>query len=89
MSNYTFATVIIADADKAAAQADLGEGFFVTALSADGTEPATHWMSSGPFDNTELNRICNDVTWPRRVSFGQEWQLAIEAHGLMVLEARS
>ena len=89
MSNYTFATVIVADADKAAAQADLGDGFFVTALSADGTEPATHWMSSGPFDNEELNRICNDVAWPRRVTFGQDWQLAIEAHGLMVLEARS
>ena len=86
--DYTHATVIISDADKAAAQADLGDGFFVTALSADGAGAATHWMSSGPFDNEELNRICNDVTWPRRVTFGQDWQWAIGAHGLKVLEAR-
>ena len=83
MSTFTHATVIVADADKAAAVSDLGEGFFATALSADGTEPATHWMSSGPFSNDELNRICNDVAWPRKVYFGQDWVSAIAAEGLM------
>ena len=89
MSTFTHATVIVADADKAEAVSDLGEGFFATALSADGTEPATHWMSSGPFNNDELNRICNDVAWPRKVYFSQDWQAAIDAHGLKVLEERS
>ena len=84
MSTFTHATVIVADADKAAAQADLGEGFFATALSADGTEPATHWISSGPFNNDELNRICNDVAWPRKVYFGQDWQDALTADGLQL-----
>lgn len=82
--NYTFATVIIADADKAAAQADLGDGFFNTGLSTDGTEPATHWMSSGPFDNTEMDKICNTVTWPKKIYFGQDWQSAIAAEGLQL-----
>ena len=89
MSTFTHATVIVADADKAAAQADLGEGFFATALSADGTEPVTHWMSSGPFYNTELNRICNESAWPRKVYFGQDWQAAVAAEGLKMLEAQS
>ena len=89
MSTFTHATVIVADADKAAAQADLGEGFFVTSLSADGAEPAAHWMSSGPFDNSELDRIVNTYTWPKKVYFGQDWQAAIDAHGLKVLEERS
>ena len=89
MSTFTHATVIVADADKAAAQADLGDGFFATALSATGAEPVTHWMSSGPFENEELNRVCNDVTWPRKVYFGQDWQAAIDAHKLTVLMERS
>ena len=89
MNTFTHATVIVADADKAATQADLGEGFFATALSADGTEPSTHWMSSGPFYNSELDRIVNTYTWPKKVYFGQDWQAAIDAHGLKVLEERS
>lgn len=59
--NYTYATVIISDADKAQAQADMGEGFFNTPLSASGEEPATNWMSSGPFENRELDMIVNKV----------------------------
>ena len=85
MSTFTHATVIVADADKATAVSDLGEGFFATALSADGTEPATHWMSSGPFNNDELNRICNDVAWPRKVYFGQDWQAAIDCRVLKLI----
>jgi hypothetical protein len=85
MSNFTFATVIIADADKAQAQADMGDGFFTVALSADGTEPATHWMSSGPFDNTELDNAVNVYEWPKRIYFGDDWQAAIAAEGLVVV----
>ena len=59
--NYTYATVIISDADKAQGQADMGEGFFNTPLSASGEEPATNWMISGPFDNRELDMIVNKV----------------------------
>lgn len=32
----------------AAAEGDAGKGMFTTGLSADGTKPATHYISSGP-----------------------------------------
>ena len=85
MDNFTFATVIIAAADQAQAQADLGDGFFVTALSATGEAPATNFMSSGPFDNAEMDKICNSVKWPKKIYFGQDWQAAIAAEGLQLV----
>ena len=33
---------------EAAAEGDAGKGMFTTGLSADGTEPATYYISSGP-----------------------------------------
>ena len=33
---------------EAAAEGDAGKGMFTTGLSADGTEPASHYISSGP-----------------------------------------
>ena len=83
--DYTFATVIIAAADQAKAQADLGEGFFVTALSATGEAPATNFMSSGAFNNAEMNFICNLSAWDKKVYFGQDWQAAITAEGLQLV----
>ena len=65
----TFATVIVAAADQAAAQADL-PGHFTAAYAADSTGPATHYVSSGFFFNTELDMIVNEAEWPKRVRFG-------------------
>ena len=87
MSNFTFATVLIAAADQAQAQADLGDGFFTTPLSATGEAPATNFMSSGPFDNSEMDKICNEVAWPKKVYFGQDWQAAVAAEGLQIIQA--
>lgn len=88
--NFTFATVIVTDAYREQAQADLGAGFFNAGLSADGHEPATHWMSSGPWDNAELGRVCDSgpdaVEWPYRVNFGRNWQAFISACGLAVAQ---
>ena len=87
--NYTYATVIISDADKAQAQADMGEGFFNTPLSATGEKPATNWMSSGPFANEELDRICNEgegaFAWKYKIAFGQDWQGFVDYLGLKVV----
>jgi len=83
--NYTYATVIITADARPAAQTDLGEGFFNTALSADGNEPATHFMSSGPFNNDELQLVVNAVTWERKVYFGQDWQAACDAEELRLV----
>lgn len=83
--NFTFSTVIIAAQDQAAAQADMGDGFFTTGLSATGEAPATNFMSSGPFDNSELDAIVNTYTWHKKVYFGQDWQAALDAEGLKLV----
>lgn len=83
--NYTYATVIIAAADRQTAQAELGDGFFNTALSESGAEPATHYMSSGPFNNSEMDLIVNESQWPKKVYFGQDWATALEAEHLRVI----
>lgn len=79
--NSTFASVFIAAADQVAAQQDLGEGYFTAPLSADGSEPATHYWSTGYWLDSELDLICNDVTWPRTVKFGDA-QTALADMGL-------
>ncbi len=86
MSDYTFATIIIAAQDQAAAQADLGDGFFNTALSPTGEAPATNFMSSGPFANNEMDIIVNTVTWSKVIYFGQDWQAALDAQGLKMVQ---
>ena len=56
MSTYTHRTIIVPAAFQqlaqglceAAAEGDAGAGMFTTGLSADGTEPASHYISSGP-----------------------------------------
>ncbi len=85
MSSSTFATVIIAAADQAAAQADF-PGLFTAAYAdfADRTV-TTNYVSSGFFYDEELDRIVNDVTWPRVVRFGDAQQ-ALIAMGLVPVE---
>ena len=56
MSQYTHRTIIVPAAFQqlaqglcaAAADGDAGKGMFTTGLSETGTEPATHYISSGP-----------------------------------------
>ena len=73
MADYTYATVIIAAADQAAAQAEYPEyfnaGYYEAVEGADPTV-ATNYVTAGPFSNDELADIINDVTWPRKVYFG-------------------
>lgn len=86
-TGYTYATVIIADADRLQAQADLDDqGLFNTPLSASGSAPATHWMSSGPFYNYQLDDIINVYTWPNAVYFGQDWQYAVSQQNLQIVQ---
>ena len=65
----TFATVIIPAKSQAAAQADL-PGHLTSAYAADAAGPATHYVSSGFFFNTELDMIVNEAEWPKQVRFG-------------------
>lgn len=56
MSTYTHRTIIVPAAFQqlaqglceAAADGDAGKGMFTTGLSETGTDPATHYISSGP-----------------------------------------
>ncbi len=56
MSEYTHRTIIVPSPFQqlaqglceAAAEGDAGRGMFTTGLSETGTEPATHYISSGP-----------------------------------------
>jgi len=80
----TFASVFVPADAQAAAQADLGEGFFTAALSADGAEPATYYWSSGYFESSELDHIVNEATWAHTVKFGDA-QAALVAMGLQAV----
>lgn len=71
--SYTNATVIIAAADKEAAQVDFPgsfvSGLYVAAEGADSTV-ATNYICSGLWSDSDLSKVVNDVTWPRKVYFG-------------------
>ena len=83
--NYTFATVIIADADKAQACADLGEGMFSVPLSPTGLSPATNWMSSGAFYDDQLAFIEHEATWDSFIALTQDWEAVIAEEGLQMV----
>ena len=76
MANYTYATVIVPSENQSKAQAIAGADTFVAGLSADGTQPATHYVTSGPFDNEQLNQF-TDAEWKKTIRFGDDWQAAI------------
>ena len=71
--SYTNATVIIAAADQAAAQVDF-PGSFTSGFyeATDGADPtvATNYVCSGLWTDEDLSKVVNDVTWPRKVYFG-------------------
>ena len=83
MSDSTLATVIVLAADQAAAQADFPD-YFNAPASPDGTAPATHYLTNGYFDDNELDTICNDVLWPRKVYFGP-LDVGLQKAGLMLV----
>lgn len=76
MANYTYATVIIPVENQAKAQEIAGADTFVSGLSSNGKQPATHFITSGPFDNDQLNQL-TDANWKKTIRFGDDWQSAI------------
>jgi hypothetical protein len=79
----TLATVIVLAADQAAAQADFPD-YFNAPASADGQLPITNYLTNGYFDDNELDTICNDVTWPRKMYFGS-LETGLQKAGLMLV----
>jgi hypothetical protein len=82
--NSTLATVIVLAADQAAAQLDF-PFYFTAPASADGILPVTHYLTNGYFEDTELDTICNDSTWPRKVYFGA-LEVGLQKAGLMLVQ---
>ena len=82
--NFTFATVAIAAADQAAAQAQY-PAYFSAGASETGDQPITHYVTSGPFENTELADIMNSTDWPKRVAFGNDAQAGLTELGLVLV----
>ena len=83
MSSSTLATVIVLAADQAAAQADFPD-YFNAPASPDGQPPITNYLTNGYFDDNELDTICNDVLWPRKVYFGS-LETGLQKAGLMLV----
>jgi hypothetical protein len=71
MADYTFASVLCSAANQTALQELVGEGYFNAGFSADGTAPATRYISTGPFDNAVLTQIIDSKLFDL-VSFGME-----------------
>ena len=82
--DYTYATVIIAAADQAAAQAEFPE-YFNCGLSPTGETPATNFCSSGPFSNEELDQMVNKTAWSKVIYFGQDTKAALAKAGLQIV----
>jgi hypothetical protein len=83
MTSSTLATVIVLAADQAAAQADFPD-YFNAPASPDGQPPITNYLTNGYFDDNELDTICNDVAWPRKVYFGS-LETGLQKAGLMLV----
>lgn len=70
---YTQAIVLIQAADQSAAQVDFpgsfNSGFYEATEGADPTV-ATNYVCSGLWTDEDLSKVVNDVTWPRKVYFG-------------------
>ena len=83
----TFATVIIPAASQAAAQVYL-PGSFSAAYTTDptGVPPATHYVASGHFYNTELDLVVNAAPWPKVVKFGDASAALAELGIVAVIE---
>lgn len=80
----TYATVAVLAENLTEAQ-ERFPGFFTAAMSSTGEAPATHFVSSGYYLDTELDALVNDVAWPRRVVFG-DTQAALAKLGLMAVQ---
>lgn len=72
MSEYVYATLIVEAKDQQAAKDLLSSEYFNFALSADGSEPATHYISAGPFSTEEMNIAMNQTDIPFWSYFGRE-----------------
>ena len=83
--NYTYLTIIVPAAAQAEAQALSSDGYFTTPLSESGEAPATHYITSGPFDNETSNILLNSSI-KKLVACGQDAFGAMAKAGLKLVQ---
>ena len=84
MTDYTFATVAVTAADQAAAQAEF-PAYFLAGASPTGAPPATHYVTSGPFDNDELAAIQASTTFTAHGVLGEDVAAGLAQLGLVLV----
>lgn len=84
MSDSTFCTVVIPTSEKAAAN-EIYPVYFMVGLSATGQAPATHYVASGAFDNSEITEMVTHVPAGWKFDFGNDMNGALAAEGLQYI----
>jgi hypothetical protein len=81
MTNFTNCTIIVLAEDRTKAQDVTTTEYFNAQASADGQLPVTHYFTSGPFSNDEVDALVN-TSWPKWVR-SDDWQSALSGLGLV------
>jgi len=81
MTNFTNCTIIVLAEDRTKAQDVTTDQYFNAQASADGQLPVTHYFTSGPFSNEEVDALVN-TPWPKWVR-SDDWQSALSVLGLV------
>jgi hypothetical protein len=81
MTNFTNCTIIVLAEDRTKAQDVTTDQYFNAEASSDGLLPVTHYFTSGPFSNDEVDAMVN-TAWPKWVR-SDDWQAALAGLGLM------
>ena len=66
---HTFATIVASNQTLAQRYFP---GYFGYGASATGLAPATHWVTTGAFDNDELEKLANKQPWVAGIGFGYD-----------------
>jgi len=75
MTTFTNCTIIVLAEDRTKAQDVTTTKYFNAEASSDGMLPVTHYFTSGPFSNEEVDTIVN-TSWPKWVR-SDDWQAAL------------
>jgi hypothetical protein len=81
MTNFTNCTIIVLAEDRTKAQDVTTTEYFNAQASSDGHLPVTHYFTSGPFNNDEVDALVN-TPWPKWVR-SDDWQSALAGLGLV------
>ena len=81
MTNFTNCTILVLAADRTKAQDVTTDQYFNAEASVDGQLPVTHYFTSGPFSNDEVDALVN-TAWPKWVR-SDDWQSALSGLGLV------